>query len=253
MTKATDIVDYANALLKVGDCKDYCPNGLQIVGSDIVTKIVSGVSLNADLIDAAVAADADTILVHHGVFWNSDSSCLHGIKRNRIAKILANNLNLISYHLPLDLAPKYGNNYKIAEKLSWDITTRFDMLGIENLGFYSELNIVLEPQHLQVNLANVFGQDPMYIPAYTQKPITAVAWCSGAAEDGIERAKEMGADAYISGEISERTYHLAKELDIAYFMVGHHASERFGVAALGEHLATRYNIKHEFIDITNPI
>ena len=253
MAYLKDILAYANSELDINNYKDYCPNGLQVSGSENINCLVSGVSLNMELIDAAISCNADAILVHHGAFWHKEPQILTGVKRNRITKLLKHNISLLAYHLPLDAHNIYGNNVLMAKAMGWSVKSDFDLFGTPGLGLLGEVADSLDIENLQQQLQRVLGQLPIYAPANTNIPIKKIAWCTGAAEDGIEIAHDHGADVYISGEISERTYHLARELNIHYLAVGHHVSERFGVNAFGSHLGEKFNIEHKFIDIHNPV
>ena len=245
------ITDYLQDLLSVDVFQDYCPNGLQVEGSRKISNIVSSVSASLDAIEQAIALKADALLVHHGLFWKGDSQSITGITKNRLSLLLQHDINLFAYHLPLDVHKTYGNNALFAKCMHWDVTGTFDLMGVKDLGCYSEVE--LDATELTAQLTTKLQREPLYLSGGSSSKIKSVAWCSGAAQDGITTAKAMGADAYISGEVSERTYYLAKELGIHYFAAGHHATEVFGVRALGEHLADKYNLKHSFVNIDNPV
>lgn len=249
MVKINELTHYTQQLLQVERFKDYCPNGLQIEGKSEIRKIVTGVTASMALLEAAYQANADLILVHHGYFWRNEDPRIVGIKRNRIAFLLQNNLNLVAYHLPLDAHPQLGNNVQLGK-----------VLGITPTGFAGESNIIAygrlaQPitlhdfaKHLEAALVRV----PLVI-GDPQKMVQNIAWCTGAAQGYIDTAITLGVDVYISGEISEQTTHQAVENNISYIAAGHHVTERYGVQALGEHLADKFNIRHEFIDIHNPV
>lgn len=249
MVKIDELTGYIHQLLQVDRFKDYCPNGLQVEGKREIRKIVSGVTASIALLEAAHAAQADLILVHHGYFWRSEDARVIGIKRQRLAFLLKNDINLLAYHLPLDAHPELGNNTQLGK-----------VLGITLSGFAGESNIVaygnLEKplplaefvQHIEKVL-----QRKAVVVGPQQKTVQKVAWCTGAAQGYINTAIELGADVYISGEISEQTNHEALESGVSYISAGHHATERYGVQALGEHLAQKFNLTHEFIDIKNPV
>lgn len=249
MMKIQELVDYTGVLLQVERFKDYCPNGLQVSGRLEVNKIVSGVTASMALLEAAQAAGADAILVHHGYFWKSEDARLVGLKRERIKFLLEHNMNLLAYHLPLDAHPSLGNNAQLGNLMQinieqWggeqNIVAMGNLQKPQSLGdFSSALSVKLNRQAL------VIGD--------VAKTIKQVAWCTGAAQQYIEVALEMGADVFISGEISEQTVHIAKETGIAYISAGHHATERYGVQALGQHLAQHFGLKHQFIEIENPV
>lgn len=249
MVKINELTHYTQQLLQVERFKDYCPNGLQVAGKIEVRKIVTGVTASMALLEAALQANADLILVHHGYFWRNEDARIIGIKRNRIAFLLKNDLNLLAYHLPLDAHPTLGNNAQLGK-----------VLGIEIAGFAGESNIVAygnlqSPvklydfiKHIEVRLQ----RSPLVI-GDLQKMVQKIAWCTGAAQGYIDTAIELDVDVFISGEISEQTTHQSVESGVSYISAGHHVTERYGVQALGEHLAEKFNIEHEFIDINNPV
>ena len=244
----SQLTSYLNQLLQVSNFNDYCPNGLQVTGVTEINKIITGVTACQALLDVAVKKQADTILVHHGYFWRGEDPCITNIKRQRIATLLAHNLNLFAYHLPLDAHALYGNNAQLGLRLGIKVKAIHD----NGLFYVGVLPQSLTATQLQQHLARVLHRQPQYISGNDEK-ISTIAWCTGAGQDFIEKAKLYGVDAYISGEISERTFHLARELGIHYFAAGHHATERYGVQALGAHLAGKYNLTVEFVDIKNPV
>ncbi len=229
---------------------DYCPNGLQVEGSDTVAHIVSGVTACQDLIDQAILLNADMLLVHHGYFWKGEEQAIVGIKRKRIKALLDNNINLVAYHLPLDFHQQLGNNASLAKKLNFSVTGTFGE-GAKPLGLVGRLQNTMSGSELAAHLQASLGREPQHIAA--GRDISTVAWCTGAAQGFIEQIVPLNVDAYISGEISEPTVHIAREAGIHYFGAGHHATERYGVQALGEMLATEFGVKHTFVDVPNPV
>lgn len=246
-----ELVAALDAHLKVGDFKDYCPNGLQVEAGSKVKKIVTGVTASQALIDQAIAVNADALLVHHGYFWKGEAAPLTGIKGRRIAALLRNNISLIAYHLPLDAHPVLGNNQQLAEIMGWQVTGVMDSPSWP-LGLVGELAQPLTAAALAQDLTVKLGQPPLHLAGH-QRPIKTLAWCTGSAEGGIHRAAELGVDAFISGEVSEQTLHAAQELGIDYFAAGHHATERYGVKALGEWIAQQWQVECQFIDLHNPV
>ncbi|GAA0319582.1 Nif3-like dinuclear metal center hexameric protein [Psychrobacter aestuarii] len=251
---AQQLTAYCDDYLSAHDFKDYCPNGLQVDGGQPIRRIVTGVTACEALIDAAIADNADAILVHHGYFWKGEPAPLTGMKGTRIRKLLTHGISLITYHLPLDAHPKIGNNAILAELLDLEITGGLYPHELHPVG-----NIATcAPQTaeaLATKIATALGRTPLHIAAELPNDdglIRRVGLCTGGAQDMIEQAAEMGCDAYISGEISERTTHSARELGIHYFAAGHHATERGGIEALGEHLKAEFNLPVTFIDIDNP-
>lgn len=249
MVQLSELVEYADALLDVGAFQDYCPNGLQIEGRREVRGIVSGVSASLDLIEAASAAGADLLLVHHGFFWKGEDPRLVGWKGRRIKMLLANDISLAAYHLPLDAHPQLGNNAGLAAALGITVEGCF---APGDIGMYGRVAPEVSAAAFADLIAQRLGRPPLHL-GDEGRPVRRVGWCSGAAQGYIEQAAALGLDAYISGEVSEQTLHLARELGIHYFAAGHHATERFGVQALGQHLAGRFGLVHRYVDIPNPV
>ncbi len=249
MIKCSVLVEYANELLKIKQFNDYCPNGLQIEGKEDVAHIVSGVTASRALIESAIKASADAILVHHGYFWKGDKPVITGVNRHRIGLLLESNINLIAYHLPLDAHPEWGNNVCLGRLLG---IMPGQMLNPEGIGMTGELPTTLSIEELAGKIDQVLGRVPQVIAA-GNRPVKNIGWCTGGAQDYIAQAAALGLDAFISGEISERTFHLAQEYGIHYIAAGHHATERYGVQALGAHLANYFSITHEYIELDNPV
>lgn len=247
MINRVELVSYCHDLLQVGLFKDYCPNGLQVEGNNTITRIVSGVTASQALIDSAIEHQADLLLVHHGFFWKGEAAVLTGMKKRRLKALLLNDINLLSYHLPLDAHKTLGNNYQLADKLGLEIEQFFADNDIALLGQVNEQTGETFKRHI----ADTLKRMPLHVDV--DRPVRKVAICTGAAQSYIEKAIEMGADAFISGEISENTWHIARENNIHYYAAGHHATERYGVQALGQHLARYFQLEHEFIDIHNPV
>ena len=240
---------YFDLLLNVSHFSDYCPNGLQVEGRSEIKKIVSGVTASFELLQAALDEKADAILVHHGYFWRGENECLIGTKRRRIALLLANNISLFAYHLPLDAHPELGNNIQLGNRLGFVETGRF---GGQNIAAYGKLPQAITLRELGANIERVLSRRPLII-GDEAKLIRHVAWCTGAAQDCFDDATRLGVDVFISGEISERIVHAARESGVAFVSAGHHATERYGIQELGEHVAKKFGITHKFIDIDNPV
>lgn len=240
---------YLDGLMEVSRFRDYCPNGLQVEGRSDVRRIVSGVTASLDLIQAAVAEDADAILVHHGFFWKGDDLCLTGTRRARIALLLARELSLFAYHLPLDAHARFGNNVQLGKRLGLIETGRF---ADQEIGLYGTLEAPLLLGEFARRVKLRLGREPLVIGDCARE-IRRIAWCTGAAQGFFETAIQLGPDAYLSGEISEQQVHLARESGVAFIAAGHHATEKYGVQALGEHLAARFDLQHHFIDVPNPV
>jgi len=250
MVKLTELTRYCDGLLEIDRFKDYCPNGLQVEGKPQIEHIVCGVTACQALIDAAIEQQADAILVHHGYFWRGEDARIVGIKRQRIQALLTSATSLLAYHLPLDAHPVLGNNAQLADRLGLSVDGQF---GPEQpaIGLYGHLDEVTLATDFLHTIEEKLNRTAIHIPGEVEK-IQKVAWCTGGAQSYIQLAADLGVDAYISGEISEQTTHIARECGVHYFAAGHHATERYGVQALGTHLSEHFGIKSTFIDIDNP-
>lgn len=232
--------------------KDYCPNGLQVEGRDSVVKLVSGVTACQALIDAAIEADADAILVHHGYFWRGEDQSLTGIKKSRIEALLRHNISLFAYHLPLDAHAEFGNNVQLASVLELSIEGELGKQNNHPIGLTGSPGEGTTFESFGAHIAEKLGREPLAIEGGSGS-IRSVAWCTGAAQSYIELAVAAGVDAYVTGEVSEPTVHIARESGLHFFSAGHHATERYGVQALGAYLAEKFELEHQFIDIDNPV
>ncbi len=237
--------------LNVNAISDYCPNGLQVEGTSQIQRIVSGVTASQALIDAAIELNADAILVHHGYFWKGEDQRIIGMKQRRIKALLAHDINLLAYHLPLDVHPEVGNNVQLAQRLGLTVTGPLEPDNPRNVGLIGELDSPLSASEFGARIEKALDRAPLVIDH--QQPIKRVAWCTGGAQGYLEQAIAAGVDAYITGEVSERTFHEAQENGISFFAAGHHATERYGVQALGEWLAERFGIEHHYIECNNPV
>ena len=241
--------NYLADYLQVHDFRDYCPNGLQVEGRGEIARIVTGVTASAALIEAAVADGADALIVHHGYFWRGEDARITGMRRRRIGLLFEHELNLFAYHLPLDAHPEIGNNATLARQLGIEVTRRFGEQDIAALGSVAGGSTV---GSFTRTITEKLGRSPLVI-GDAARPLRRIAWCTGGAQGMFEQAIALGVDAYLSGEISEQTVHLARESGVAYIAAGHHATERYGVQALGAHLAQRFGVEHRFIEIENPV
>ncbi|TKB03779.1 Nif3-like dinuclear metal center hexameric protein [Alteromonas portus] len=246
-----ELQNYLNGLLRVNEINDYCPNGLQVEGTNKIKKIVTGVTASQALVDAAIDAKADALIVHHGYFWKGESQVISGMKKRRLSALLANDINLYAYHLPLDVHPEFGNNRQLASLLdiqNISAVSSVKPVGVVMQGSFEE---EIEGAALQAKLQELLGREVL-IEGPVSKSISSVAWCTGGGQGFIEQAVELGVDAFITGEVSEQTVHTAREMGITFFAAGHHATERYGVKSLGEHIAQHFDVPVEFIDINNP-
>ena len=237
--------------LNVNTISDYCPNGLQVEGKAQIKRIVSGVTASQALIDAAIELQADAVLVHHGYFWKGEDQPIVGMKQRRIKALLAHDINLLAYHLPLDVHPEVGNNVQLAQRLGLTVTGPLEPDNPSNVGLIGKLDTPLSAAEFAARIETALDRKPLVVDH--GQPIQRVAWCTGGAQGYIEQAIAAGVDAYITGEVSERTFHEAQENGISFFAAGHHATERYGVQALGEWLAERFGIEHHYIECANPV
>ncbi|UYF98543.1 Nif3-like dinuclear metal center hexameric protein [Halomonas sp. GD1P12] len=238
--------------LRASRFKDYTVNGLQVQGRESITRLMTGVTANQALLDEAVAWQADAVLVHHGYFWKNEPVALTGMKYRRIKTLLDHDINLLAYHLPLDAHADLGNNVELARRLGWKVEGCLDGELGEGLLYAGRLPEAQSIQTLAASVEAVLERAPTVIEAPNVASIERIVWCTGGAQDMITQAFDAGAQAFVSGEISERTTHLAREMGIHYLAAGHHATERYGVQALGEWLADEYGLTHRFVDIDNP-
>ena len=252
MVALNELVSYTNDLLQADRFSDYCPNGLQVEGRSVVSTLVTGVTASMALLEAAHAAGADAVLVHHGYFWKGENACVHGMKRARLRQLLTTDTSLLAWHLPLDAHPELGNNAQLARVLELRQNGVFGDDGGMELACAGEVAEPVTPGELQDRIERALGRTPQHIDGRAPV-IRRIGWCTGAAQSYLVAAAAHGLDAFISGEISEQTVHVARECGIHYFAAGHHATERYGVQALGEHLAKQFGLTHRFIDIDNPV
>lgn len=242
---------YLRQLLDVDAISDYCPNGLQVEGRPMIRRIVCGVTACQALVEAAERLNADAVLVHHGYFWKGEDARLVGMKARRVGFLLRHDINLFAYHLPLDVHPELGNNAQLAARLGIAVTGTIEMGMRPSVVMRGELPEPMSLNEFSRRVADSLSTEPVVVPG-GDHPVRQVAWCTGGGQRFIDQAALAGVDAYISGEISEPTTHSAREQGIHYLGAGHHATERYGVQALGEHLAQGFGIECEYVDIPNP-
>jgi dinuclear metal center YbgI/SA1388 family protein len=244
-----DLRDYIESLLEVSRFRDYCPNGIQVQGRAEVRRIATGVTASQALLDAAHAWGADAILVHHGYFWRNEDAAITGIKKRRIAHLLQHDISLLAYHLPLDAHPELGNNAQLAHRLDLVEHGRF---GEQSIAWHGELAQAQSLGDFAAKIERSLSRTPQII-GDMQRNIRRVAWCTGAAQGYFEQAVALGVDAFLTGEISEQSVHIARETGVAFISAGHHATERYGVQALGKHLAAQHGLEHQFFEVENPV
>jgi len=248
MATLKHFTSYINELLDIDGFKDYAPNGLQVEGKGKLKKIITGVSATQALIEAAIEKEADAIVVHHGWFWKGEDQRIVGMKHKRLKLLMQHDISLLGYHLPLDAHPELGNNAQLAKRLGIQIEDVMDEQGVGNYGRLDEYTSL---EKLGEIIEKSLARKPLLVCG-GDHAIRRVAWCTGGAQSRIDLAAKAGVDAYISGEISEHTVHIARESGVHYIAAGHHATERYGVEALGEYAAAKFGLVHEFVDIDNP-
>lgn len=251
MAHRDELVAACDVLLQSARFKDYTVNGLQVAGKSQVNRVLSGVTASQALLDEAVAWEADLVLVHHGYFWNNEPVAVTGIKRRRLATLLTHDINLLAYHLPLDAHASLGNNALLGQRLGFAPSGCADGEPGEGLLWLGAPPQGMDSQALAIHVGECLGREPLLIEGHHGE-VRKVAWCTGGAQDMIEAAFDAGAELFVSGEISERTTHMARELGISYLAAGHHATERDGVEALGKWLEAELGVVHRFVDIDNP-
>ncbi|MGE4124733.1 MAG: Nif3-like dinuclear metal center hexameric protein [Pusillimonas sp.] len=251
-----ELAQWLDTALNVAAFKDYCPNGLQVEGTAHIKRIVTGVTASEALLQAAIDRHADAVIVHHGWFWKNEDPRVRGPKRRRLQLALANELNVFGFHLPLDAHPEWGNNARLGAVLGLtperDANGSLHSCGPDNLVWLGHTQAGGTLQEIAANIRTALGREPLVIGDAGTRP-EKVAWCTGGAQGFMQAAVEAGADLYITGEASEQNYHLARETGVAFIAAGHHATERYGVQALGQAIAAQFDVLVEFIDQDNPI
>jgi dinuclear metal center YbgI/SA1388 family protein len=244
-----DLIQYLDTLLEPWRYKDYAPNGLQVEGAECIRKIVTGVTASQALIEAAIQQQADAVLVHHGYFWKNEEARVVGIKHKRLKALLAHDINLIAYHLPLDGHPTLGNNAQLAALLGLEPEGQ---TGEQGLLWYGRPAASMNAAAFCKDVSRRLGREALLLgPA--GRSVKRVAWCTGGAQGFFADAIAQGVDVFITGEVSEQQHHLAEESGVAFIAAGHHATERFGVKALGEHLQAQLGVAVKFVDLPNPV
>ncbi|OSI13133.1 Nif3-like dinuclear metal center hexameric protein [Neisseria canis] len=248
MVTRQEILDWCGNTLQVANFTDYAPNGLQVEGCTNIGKIVTSVTASLAAIEYAVAQQADMLLVHHGMFWKSEPVTITGWKKQRIATLLQHQINLVGYHLPLDAHPELGNNAQLAKRMGWVLEKQTGEQNLLNIGCLSEKQSLTV---VAAMLAHTLEREPVVVGDHS-KQIKKLAWCTGGAQNFFQQAIDEQVDAYITGEISESQYHLANETGVAFISAGHHATERYGVQALGEAIRGRFGVELYCFDEQNP-
>jgi dinuclear metal center YbgI/SA1388 family protein len=244
-----DLTTFLDTILEPWRYKDYAPNGLQVEGGDDIRKVITGVTASQALINAALEREADAILVHHGYFWKNEDARIVGIKQKRLKALLLNDINLYAYHLPLDGHLTLGNNAQLAEVLG---LIPEGQGSDQNLLWFGRAQASILAEDFCLEISQKLGREALLLGP-SGRVIKRVAWCTGGAQSFFADAIALGVDAFITGEVSEPQHHLAEETGTTFIAAGHHATERFGIRALGRHLADATGLEVEFIDIFNPV
>lgn len=244
----SQLLQWLNSTLNSAAFQDYAPNGLQVEGAENITHIMCAVTASRCAIEAAIKAQAQLLLVHHGMFWKNEPVPIVGWKKERVRLLLENNINLVAYHLPLDAHPQLGNNAQLAQLMNWQIEAQ---LGEQGLIFSGSLNTPQSLDKLAQNMQNRLQRTPLVIGG-SRRTVQKIAWCSGGAQGFFQAAIELGVDVFVTGEISEAQYHLAQETGVAFIAAGHHATERYGIQALGQALADEFALSIHYFDDENP-
>lgn len=245
------LVEEADRFLNAARIADYCPNGLQVEGRPQVRRIISGVTASQALLDAAVEAEADVVLVHHGYFWKGEDARVTGMKRRRLQTLLGHDISLLAYHLPLDLHPEVGNNVQLARQLEITVEGPLDPDNPKVVGLLGSLAEPMTARDFSRRVQEVLGREPLLVEGTGM--VRRIGWCTGGGQGYIDDAIAAGVDLFLTGEASEQTFHSARENGVSFIAAGHHATERYGVQALGDYLARRFAIEHLFIDCPNPV
>ncbi|MEC7546505.1 Nif3-like dinuclear metal center hexameric protein [Thalassolituus maritimus] len=247
-----ELISHLDRILQSKKIRDYCPNGLQVAGSETIQKVVTGVTASQGLIEAAIEEEADAILVHHGYFWKGEDERVIGIKKERLKALLTHDINLIAYHLPLDMHPVYGNNVQLADVLGLQVDGPLDDEDLSVPGNVGRLPRPMTGGEFSAWIAQCLQREPLHI-GESGDTIETIAWCTGGAQGYLQKAVDAGIDAFLTGEINEPAVHLARETGTHFFSAGHHATERYGAKALGEYIADEFDLDVTFIDIDNPV
>lgn len=245
------LVEEADRFLNAARIADYCPNGLQVEGRPQVRRIISGVTASQALLDAAVEAEADVVLVHHGYFWKGEDARVTGMKRRRLQTLLGHDISLLAYHLPLDLHPEVGNNVQLARQLEITVEGPLNPDNPKVVGLLGSLAEPMTARDFARRVQEVLGREPLLVEGAGM--VRRIGWCTGGGQGYIDDAIAAGVDLFLTGEASEQTFHSARENGVSFIAAGHHATERYGVQALGDYLARRFAIEHLFIDCPNPV
>jgi len=243
---------YLNEFLKVKKVRDYCPNGLQVEGKREIRRVVVSVSASFELFEKAAASGADTIIVHHGLLWDKQDRVVRGGFRRRLSFLLEHDMNLFAFHLPLDCHPILGNNALAVQALGLSALRPFGEHNGQLIGFCGRFRRPVSSDGLYDKIRDLYGSQPLHF-AYGPKSVSTLGIISGGAQEDIHDAIKEGLDAYVTGEVSEYVMQVAKEAGIHFLAAGHYATERIGIRALGAHVAAKFRLPVEYIDVPVPV
>jgi dinuclear metal center YbgI/SA1388 family protein len=248
MASRDEIVAWADEYLDLTAYPDYGPMGLQVVGTPEVRKIVCGVSASRELFEQAAEADAQMVLVHHGLLWDKEPRQIGAVMRERLRTLFDADLNLIAYHLALDAHPEVGNNALLCDELGVEREGRF----ADGFGFGGRLAEPAPVDALAERVHARLGRAPLVF-SYGPELVERVAVCSGGAARYLAEAAADGYDCFLTGEADEPTKHAAKEAGVHFIAGGHYATETLGVQALAARIGERYDVAWDFVDLPNPV
>ena len=252
MASRDQIVRFCDQLLEIESYEDYGPNGLQVPGPAEVTRVATGVSANLAFLEAAIESGAELALVHHGLFWGGDPQALSERMAGRLRALLTGGTSLAAYHLPLDAHREIGNNALLCDRLGFTRGDSFSLFKGRPIGVIGRDVGGVDPDELRRRVAELTGREPLMFATGPDR-VRSIGIVSGGASGQVADAVELGLDAFITGEPSEPAMADADEGGIHFIAAGHYATETFGVRRLGELVAERFGVEHEFIDVPNPI
>lgn len=245
--KNTELEKIISNVLNTKNIQDYAPNGLQVAGCRLIKSVITGVTASQELLKSAIQKKAEAVIVHHGYFWKNEPLVIKGIKKNRLKMILENDINLYSWHLPLDIHPKLGNNAQLGNLLGIKIVG-----NITPLLLWGKFPESISGTQLENLIHKKLNRKPFWYGETGPNHISNIAWCTGAGQSLIDKAAEFGVDAFITGDVSEPTIHSAKEQKIHFYAAGHHATECGGILSITKWLKENTHLSVSFTNISNP-
>jgi dinuclear metal center YbgI/SA1388 family protein len=254
MASRDDIISFCDDLLHTSSFGDYCPNGMQVEGAREVSSVAMAVSSTLEVFQRAVQAGAQLLLVHHGLYWRTTPQVVTGSMRTRLGTLLAADVSLVTYHLPLDAHRELGNNALLARGLELEVEpdTVFAPHDGHSIGCVARPAQPLPASALAEQVGALVERTPLVLGAEVTQ-VRRVAICSGGGAGYLQEAADLGADVLLTGEPTEPLHAAASELGMAVIAAGHYATETFGVRALGERIASEFAVTASFIDVANPV